>query len=800
MKAILIACMGASFFCQAQTTWFDSFSDGSLSSSPTWVGDTAFFIQNADDRLQLNDSSSGSRWIFTPSESSKSGRWSGFIQLEFNPSGSNYSQIYIAADSLGNAVVLSFGGTSDDRLRLERERASSTIPLITSSAGFLNQSQVSLHWEVTRDVSGRWMLKTSEDSITWTQHGTATDSSQFSSDFYAIHAVFTKTRATKMQWDNLSVLGTAYRDSIAPVVAKSTWLNRTQLEITFSEAIARHPTTLQDHRGAQWSVDSVSPHAFVLNSLPVPDGYYHFNLYDFTDAAGNKADSFSTSLQRLHYRDIHFNELMMDPEPVVSIPAEYIELRNTTETAQSIENWTVQINNYTYTLHDSILTYLTLAKDTAVIPKPKFFTSFSSLPNESATLQLRDDWGELMDEITYHVDWHSTPWKANGGWALERDESLPLYEIETAWSSASMNGGSPGQANQPEGSTYHVLNTVNRLEPTDSGTIVHFTLPVDDMGDTAFHPISMNKTEWFTAQSGTFNLQITHCSNFEADTTYVEIASIGYTADLRFTELLFDQLNDTPEFIEFVNFGTEAVDLSQVRISKWDPINGVEEWTPLASQSTLLLPQQCGVLCNSPFRLVNTYPHSNRRSFLISETCPFLPEESGLCLGDAEGNILDSIHWSANSHHPLKDPAQSVSIYRLRWTAEDDAWTSTSTGNGNATPGFFQQTNSGSADEPQLEWAQFSPNNDGVFDMLSIQLPSSWQGKVCELHIFTESGFEVAVPIANFLVGNGDIVHWNGTDENRKLLPAGQYMLELRAYNEGGKVEYWHHGCLLTPD
>ena len=88
------------FLIKTEAQIMDDFSDGDFSNSPTWVGlDEWFIIDGTEKSLRLDaPAETGSAWLFTNSNSIENATWQFSFKMGFNPSSSNYAQVYLAAD------------------------------------------------------------------------------------------------------------------------------------------------------------------------------------------------------------------------------------------------------------------------------------------------------------------------------------------------------------------------------------------------------------------------------------------------------------------------------------------------------------------------------------------------------------------------------------------------------------------------------------------------------------------------------------------------------------------------------
>src|SRR5688572_30572735 len=91
-------------FLVVKTTAFaqlsDAFSDGNFTSNPVWIGETGFYMVNADNQLQSNGpanvttalSLSTTNTLFQNTE------WQFFLKLDFNGTNSNQARVYVMSD------------------------------------------------------------------------------------------------------------------------------------------------------------------------------------------------------------------------------------------------------------------------------------------------------------------------------------------------------------------------------------------------------------------------------------------------------------------------------------------------------------------------------------------------------------------------------------------------------------------------------------------------------------------------------------------------------------------------------
>ncbi|HBQ58873.1 MAG TPA: hypothetical protein DD671_04420, partial [Balneolaceae bacterium] len=117
------------------TTLNENFEDGDFTANPVWTGDTGEFIildDSGNNLLQLNDTdaSNSSTQLRTASAAAYGG-WEFYLQMDFNPSSSNYADVYLISDQEDllddhNGYFVRIGGTADEVSLFRQDGAAAT--------------------------------------------------------------------------------------------------------------------------------------------------------------------------------------------------------------------------------------------------------------------------------------------------------------------------------------------------------------------------------------------------------------------------------------------------------------------------------------------------------------------------------------------------------------------------------------------------------------------------------------------------------------------------------------------------
>ena len=240
MRWIFIILIFPWSFAQAQV--IDDFSDGNFTVNPEWIGATdRFRVEPASGMLQLYaPAADGEAWLFTRSESMENAVWQFRIRMGFNPSSSNYAQVYLATQSsdypvLGNAFYLVLGTTADNISLWERKMGVSRR-LIEGQAGRLNLNNVDARVRVTRKKGGLFILEVNMGEG-WIEEGRFQNSLGMEASWFGLSCHYTSTRSTLFYFDDIMVSGEAYKDTIPPAVTHFEVLNRYSLLLRFSKSV-----------------------------------------------------------------------------------------------------------------------------------------------------------------------------------------------------------------------------------------------------------------------------------------------------------------------------------------------------------------------------------------------------------------------------------------------------------------------------------------------------------------------------------------------------------------------------------
>jgi len=428
---------------EAHGQFYDDYSDGDLINDPAWLGDTAQFRVDPQGRLQqVAPPASGSAMLYTHSRAIFQADWTWWMRLGFNPSGSNYADVYVLSqsprlDSALSGYFVRVGSTADD-VCLYRQTGSTRTCIINGRDGVLNRNDNPLRVRVTRDSIGIWSLytDTTGSGLNWHLEGTAYDAMHHYGLFTGCRQVFSSTRSQLYWYDDWDVRGMALPDTLRPQLLMARLARQGVIKLEFNKGFPPG-LFLQPQQyalsgfGIPTEVEPVGARSIELRwSMTLPDeGSFRLCLM-LIDSGGVPLDTCAEWVHVPNSRgDLIFNEIMFVPPLSGPLPpTEYIELRNMSLFPLELGDWVYGDRSSSVVLpayRIPVGGYLVLCPpgtDGAWlgIAPALALPSWPTLNNDGDELYLRHPEGWLADTLAYQTDWHASPIKKLGGWSLER--------------------------------------------------------------------------------------------------------------------------------------------------------------------------------------------------------------------------------------------------------------------------------------------------------------------------------------------------------------------------------------------
>ena len=184
---------------------------------------------------------------------------------------------------------------------------------------------------------------------------------------------------------------------------------------------------------------------------------------------------------------------------------------------------------------------------------------------------------------------------------------------------------------------------------------------------------------------------------------------------------------------------------------------------------------------------------------------PSVPDDTGtVVIMDINGVIGDEVHYSSDWHFGLLSDEEGVALERIDPdgpSQEKTNWHSAASTAGFGTP-TYRNSQYKQADVADANIAvvpkTFSPDNDGIADIVTIQYEVEQAGYVANIHLFDVTGKPVRHLVKNATLGlNGSWI-WDGLDEKGLKLRVGNYIIYTELFNLQGKKKIYKNVVVLA--
>lgn len=543
--------------------------------------------------------------------------------------------------------------------------------------------------------------------------------------------------------------------------------------------------------------------------------------------------------------DVTINEIMADPDPVAGsiIYPEYVELYNRTTHAIYLKNWKLCAGANCRTLPDVMIlpdSFLVLVSATHVNLFPpginlKGITAFPVLTNPGQLIQLLNEAGNIMHAVSYTDEWYGDPFKKEGGYSLEQlDAFNPCSEIKNWKASIHVDGGTPGRRNSvvvinndtqpPEILRISVLlpdlievifsealdsttlsgitaYTVSNMGAPKSIQLVkpYFKSVVLRLGDT------LKKSIMYTLE---IRKQISDCAGNKLEygaSARFAIPSDITPNDIVINELLFNPREGGVDFAEIYNRSEKVLDLKTLFLCHYDSTSQmVSDVERITIAPYLLFPGEYLVLTEEAETVKRQYPAQNPRAFLNVENLPVMPADEGDIALKTATELIDHFSYQDKMHFTLLKETRGVSLERvdfMRPTNDVTNWHSASSSVDFATPGY---ENSQYVDELLTDDAVsiypevFSPDEDGVDDLVTIQYRLNEPGHMITVLIYNSEGRLVRTLVNNEFIGTEGRDSWDGINDRREKEKKGIYIFFTRIRDASERIQVYKKLCVLS--
>ena len=463
----------------------DDFPGPEVNTQIDWQGDISAFRIN-EGRLQLFDQlDQGEAILFAEAATSldKATTWTVKVQLDFSPSPSNFSRIYLGANtnnlSSANAYYLQVGGISggDDALVLYRQDGENNRQeILSGQIGAVGSSPATASIKISRTPDGVWTLEADYTGGTdYQMEDAAIDATYDQLNYFGFYCKYTSTRSELFFFDEVFV-DPLFEDNTPPSLDTIYPLSKSSIQIEFSEPVGPKAFEIAQY--------SISPEAGAPVLATAVQGQNNAvllvlsqpmqNLQDYTmtikevdDRSGNIATNLQASF-RVLIPDAPAENGLLLTEVLFNAQSggkDFIEIYNTSDKVISLKGLRIKnalkaTGNTEEIIEEDLIilpkSYLAITPDLvdlkARYPIPDTAILFEA---DLPTLEANDGNVSLIfnnqtfQSFDYEEGLHSSLLKNDRGVSLERISFLLSENDPQNWISAAAATGfaTPGYAN-----------------------------------------------------------------------------------------------------------------------------------------------------------------------------------------------------------------------------------------------------------------------------------------------------------------------------------------------------------------
>lgn len=803
----------------------ETFQDGNFDTNPTWTGSTGDF-SITDNVLQLTATPvTGKSYLTTPSAAIDEASWEFYVEMNFNPSSSNYIEVYLVSNVADlsdeiNGYLVRIGLIADNVSLVRQDGIEKTV-LIAGVEKRLDLNPVNLWVRATRSRFGEWRLHSKLGNETnWFMEGEATDLTYNESAYFGIKSNYTSTRSDKFYFDDFVVTGEAYVDQVAPAIDTVYSISENIIRLIISEEI-------EQSSPENFIVNGDKPTGLVQNEdtveiemadpLPVLN---QLTVLGVADLAGNVMEDANYefvhySYQPIPYGAVVFNEIFPDPTPPEDLPeTEFIEIINSSNFAIYMTGWSLSDRNAVVELPSIKLlpdSIVLLHKESATIDwtldNAISLAKWPSLNNSGDDLWLKDSSGNVIDALSYDLAMYGEELKAEGGWSLERlDPYLPCTGVVNWAASIDPRGGTPGlknsvftriidkepplitgaqaisadsiivQFDEPLGSLPEAVNL-------EGSMVIGFTYVESGLDQIVIHVNSLEPRSEYRLEI----IGIKDCSGnlSEMQITRIVLPEHPAPGDLVINEILFNPRDDLNDYIEVFNQSPKYIALDRLIIS-----NGENE--KRINSTTIMAPGEYRVITPELEEILNNYHLAPIDNIITNELPSFVNAAGSAVLRDRAGTRLDSIRYNESWHFSYLNDVEGIALERLsplRYGTEQANWASSSAQDNYGTPGYenSHKDQPGGQEVLNISPQVIVPNADGRDDFTTVTLNMS-ENAVATLRIYNLYGMEIRMLANNTAVAGKEYFTWDGTDAHGIAVPLGHYIIVADVVLENGRT------------
>jgi hypothetical protein len=800
--------------------------------------------------------------LYTANSLATNAKWDFYIQLAFDPSSSNQARIYLVSDQSDfngalNGYFVQIGESGNtDSYDLYKQSGTSITKIIDGPAKTrVSVDEVKARVQVTRDAQGLWELKTDISGGTaFTSEGTVTDMTFPNTAYFGVKSIYTATRSNLFIYDDF-VVSELVPDVTPPILNSANTINGLQITLNFNEAVnAADASVLSNYTINPGNIKptsvSVNGATVILNLANIlTTNNYTLTVNTIKDLKGNTSNTpqnksfFYKKPYLAKLNDIVINEIFADPSPQIDLPSvEFIELWNRSNEDIGLSGFKYSDPTSIYTFgNDSIKAnqYLILCAKADTAEFKKFgkvigLSPWPSLNNASDQLKLMNQNGDLIHQVNYSDSWYKDALKKIGGYTLELIDPLSGCKPSQNYAvSNDVSGGTPGKQNSIYLSN-KITTPLQLLSVTlkDSVTVnLTFNRGLDSLPATLLSLYSINngvgnpqavnpiapsfatvelKFNQALSRNQTYTVTVngvTDCGSVTLTNQTLSFIYPGLIAknDILINEILFNPKAGGVDFLEVYNQSDKTLDFKDLKLAMVNDQDSLISIKWISPNTLLFEPRTYWVITANPDTVKSQYQTTHPNNFIKIASLPSFNDDSGNAVILNQDNArIDQLNYHKSMQFALLKDLNGVSLERSSFSQATNAtgnFRSAAASVGYATPADKNSQyleDAIATEEISLVSPTFSPDNDGVEDVLRILYKLANPNKAANVIIYNDQGKLVKKLIRNETLSTEGEWIWDGLDEQNAKVKTGIYIIYAELFELNGNVKKYKKTAVVA--
>jgi len=776
--------------------------------------------------------------------------WQFWIKHSLSGSSNNYGRFWLVSSesdptsASNQGYFLQFGESgSNDAIELFYSNAGVNTSVCRGTDGLIAGS-FEMRIRVRRDGAGLWSIDIDDNSgYDFIPHASGSNNALATSSNLGMVCVYTSSNAANFYYDDI-YFGDYILDVTPPTLVSVTVTSSSTLDVLFSEPVTQASAELLTNYSADGGLNNPNSATLDGNNTALvhlqfagtfANGTtYQLAVSGIQDASGNTISTVSEPFVYVvtvpaNYRDVVINEFMADPTPIVNLAeAEFVELYNTSTNYIDISGWKLGDASGFGTVGSHIIGpgEFALLVSTTNAPLFAFYqnvvtvTSFPSFNNDGDQIIIADASEVVIDQLEYDMTWYGDETKEDGGYSIEQINPFASCANASNWrASIDPNGGTPVTVNSvfdpspdvigPNLIGVEILGTqtvqVYLNEALSVGGISASNISVEPgisvVSAAAVGPANSSLVVSFGNPIDTgvvYTLTITGIADCEGNlqgADSVETFMLPFNADsgdFVINEVLFNPYTGGSDYVELVNVTDRPLNLKGWLLASFDDEDGISSLRVITGLNYAVPAGGYVLITEDTANVTMNYITHGIGNFIEANMPSYNNDSGTVYLLTIDSLVSERFAYDDEMHFPLLDDVDGVSLERLdvaRSVNDKGNWHSAAQSFGFGTPGLqnSQYFPTGEAvGEVSMEPEIFSPDNDGLNDVLNINYRFTEPGFVATVRIYDANGRPMRLLSSNELLATTGTMTWDGTTDDGEKARIGMYIIFFEAFSTSG--------------